>query len=131
MVLPSGFKFSSTINNKSYTFKTRETLIATNNGSNQYYFQLGENQNIAIYEGIEQRKLFVAGPAGENESYIIPTQNLDLQTVQVRVYADPSTTFYDVYTEISDVVSIGQDSRIFVVKETPNGQYELTFGNGA
>ena len=94
-------------------------------------FKLGENQNIAIYEGIEQRKLFVAGPAGENESYIIPTQNLDLQTVQVRVYADPSTTFYDVYTEISDVVSIGQDSRIFVVKETPNGQYELTFGNGA
>ena len=80
---------------------------------------------------LNNANFLLLGPAGENESYIIPTQNLDLQTVQVRVYADPSTTFYDVYTEISDVVSIGQDSRIFVVKETPNGQYELTFGNGA
>lgn len=131
MTLPAGFKFTSTINNKSYTFKTRNTLIATNNGSNQYYFQLGENQNVTLYEGIEQRKLFIAGPANENETYVIPTTNLDLDTVQVRVYADTSTSVYTTYTAIKDVININKDSTIFVVKETPNGQYELTFGNGA
>lgn len=131
MTLPAGFKFTSTINNKSYTFKTRDTLIATNNGSNQYYFQLGENQNVTLYEGVEQRKIFIAGPANENETYVLPTTNLDLDTVQVRVYADTSTTVYTTYTAIKNVVNINKDSTIFVVKETPNGQYELTFGNGA
>jgi len=131
MTLPAGFRFSSTINNKTYTFKTRQTLIATNNGSNQYYFQLGENQNFAIYEGKQTRKVFIAGPAGENVSYVIPTESLDLNTVKVNVYADTSTTFYDVYTNLNDTVNIDKNSRIFVVKEAPNGQFELSFGNGA
>jgi hypothetical protein len=131
MTLPAGFRFTSTVNGKSYTFKTRKTLIATNNGSNQYFFRLGENQNVVIHEGQEQRKVFIAGPVGENETYVIPTDNMDLSTVQVRVYADQSTAFYDVYTNINDLASIDKNSKIFTVKETPNGQYELTFGNGA
>lgn len=131
MTLQEGFRFSTVVNNVSYIFKTRQTLIATNNGSNQYYFRLGENQNVAIYEGRPEKKLFIAGPVNENESYIIPTENIDLDTVQVRVYDDPSTIFYDVYTNINDATSIEKDSKIFVIKETPNGQYELTFGNGA
>jgi len=131
MTLPAGFRFATIVNGKNYTFKTRRTLIATNDGSNRYFFRLGENQNIVIHEGVQQRKLFIAGPVGENETYVIPTDNLDLNTVQVRVYADQSTAFYDVYTNINDAVNITKDSRIFVVKETPNGQYEVTFGNGA
>lgn len=131
MTLPEGFRFSTTIGNQTYTFKTRETLIATNNGANQYFFRLVENKNIAVYEGIEKRKTFIAGPVGENQTYVIPTDNLDLNTVKVRVYADTSTTFFDVYTNLNDAVNIDKDSRIFVCKETPNGQYEVTFGNGA
>ena len=131
MTLPAGFKFTTTVNNKAYTFKTRQTLTAFNNGANQYYFQLGENQNIAIYEGVERRKIFIAGPVGENESYIIPTETLDLDTVKVRVYADTSTEAYDTYTNLNDATTLDKNSRIFVCKEAPNGQYELTFGNGA
>lgn len=131
MTLPAGFRFTTTVNGKSYTFKTRKTLVATNNGSNQYFFRLGENQNVVIHEGQQQRKIFIAGPVGENETYVIPTDNMDLSTVQVRVYADQSTAFYDVYTNINDLASIDKNSKIFTIKETPNGQYELTFGNGA
>jgi len=131
MTLPKGFKFSTSINNKSYIFKTRKELIAVNNGSNDYYFALNLNRNFSIHEGVEKRKTFIAGPSGENQSYIIPTDNMDLKTVQVRVYDDPSTSFYDAYTNINDAISIDKNSRIFVIKETPNGDYELSFGNGA
>ena len=131
MTLPAGFKLTTSVNNKSYTFKTRQTLTATNNGANQYFFQLGENRNVAIHEGTQKRNIFIAGPAKENESYVLPTQNLDLNTVQVRVYTDVSTTFYDVYNNLNDTVNIDKNSKIFVIKETPNGDYELTFGNGA
>lgn len=131
MTLPAGFRFSTTVNNKSYTFKTRDNLVATNDGSNAYYFQLGTNQNVAIYEGTPQRKTFIAGPSLENESYVIPTENLDLDTVQVRVYDDVSTSLYVAYTNINDAQKIDKNSTIFVIKETPNGFYELTFGNGS
>lgn len=131
MTLPAGFKFSTTVNNKAYTFKTRQTLTAVNNGANQYYFSLGENQNISIHEGVQKRNTFIAGPVGENQSYVIPTESLDLDTVAVRVYPDTSTEVFDVYTNLNDATSLDKNSRIFVCKEAPNGQYELTFGNGA
>lgn len=131
MTLPSGFRFSSTVNGKSYTFKTRTALTAFNNGANQYYFQLGANQNVAIYEGTPQTKTFIAGPVAENATYVIPTDNIDLDTVQVRVYADASTASYSSYVNLNDATSINNSSKIFVIKETPNGQYELTFGNGS
>lgn len=131
MTLPKGYKFTTSINNKSYTFKTRQDLVAVNNGSNDYYFALNTNRNFSIHEGVEKRKIFLAGPAGENQSYVIPTDNLDLNTVEVRVYADTSTAFYDAYTNITKAVNIDKTSRIFVIKETPSGEYELTFGNGA
>lgn len=131
MTLPAGFRFSSTVNNKSYTFRTRDNLVATNDGSNAYYFSLGANQNVAIYEGTPQKKTFIAGPSGENESYVVSTENLDLDTVQVRVYQDTSTSLYESYININDAQKIDKNSQIFVMKETPNGFYELTFGNGS
>ena len=130
MTLPAGFSFSSVVDGKNYTFKTRQTLIATNNGSNQYYFQLGENRNVSIHEGTAKRKIFIAGASEENQSYIIPTDNLDLNTVQVRVYADQTTSSYSVYNDINKTTSIDKNSKIFVIKETPKGEYEVTFGNG-
>lgn len=130
MTMPAGFKFSTTVNNKSYIFQTRDTLIAYNDGSNNYNFFVNDNLNIPIYEGIQKIKTFIAGVASENDTYVIPVKNLDLDTILVRVYDTVSTTDYDIYTNINSASSISSTSKIYVIKETPNGFYELTFGNG-
>lgn len=130
LTLPAGFTFSTTVDNKTFTFQTRDTLIATNNGSNQYFFSLNSNINVPIYEGTSKRKTFIAGVLGENDSYVIPVTNLDLETVSVTVYDTPSASVGKVYTNINNATTINENSRIFVCKETPNGFYELTFGNG-
>jgi hypothetical protein len=130
MTMPAGFKFSTTVNNKSYIFQTRDTLIAYNDGSNNYNFFVNDNLNIPIYEGIQKIKTFIAGVASENDTYVIPVKNLDLDTILVRVYDTVSTTDYDIYTNINSASSINSTSKIYVIKETPNGFYELTFGNG-
>lgn len=130
LTLPVGFTFSTTVDNKTFTFQTRDTLIATNNGSNQYFFSLNSNINVPIYEGTSKRKTFIAGVLGENDSYVIPVTNLDLETVSVTVYDTPSASVGKVYTNINNATTINENSRIFVCKETPNGFYELTFGNG-
>lgn len=130
MTMPAGFKFSTTVNNKSYVFQTRDTLIAYNDGSNNYNFYVNDNLNIPIYEGIQKIKTFIAGVASENDTYVIPVKNLDLDTIVVRVYDTVATTDYDIYTNINNASSINSTSKIYVIKETPNGFYELTFGNG-
>ena len=130
MTLPAGTTFTTTTENKSYTFSTRDTLTATNDGSGIYRFVLNGNQNIPIYEGISKTKTFIAGPANENDTYVIPVTNLDLDTVVVKVYDSVSSDNYSLYININDATTIDETSRIFVIKEAPNGFYELTFGNG-
>lgn len=130
MTMPAGTKFTTIINNKSYTFQTRDTLTAVNDGANVYNFTLNGNRNIPIYEGISKTKTFIAGPASEDDTYVIPVTNLDLDTVVVKVYSSVTSNDYNLYTNIINATSINEDSRIYVMKESPNGYYELTFGNG-
>ena len=130
MTIPSGTKFTTTINSKSYTFQTRDALIALADGTGVYQFTLNGNRNIPIYEGETKRKRFIAGPSSENDTYVIPVKNLDLDTVIVRVYDSVASNTYDQYININDTTTIDETSRIYVIKESPNGYYELTFGNG-
>lgn len=130
ITIPAGFKFTTTVNNKTYTFQTRDTLTATNNGSNLYYFTANSNINVPIYEGINKTKNFIAGETASFDSYVIPVTNIDIATIKVTVYEDPSQNVGTVYTNISDATTIDVNSAIFVAKETPNGFYEISFGNG-
>jgi len=130
ITMPAGTRFSTTVNSKSYTFQTRDTVTAFSDGTGLYKFTLDGNRNIPIYEGVTRRKTFIAGPASENDTYVIPVNNLDLDTVTVKVYNSVSSNDFTLYTNIINSTTINSNSVIYVVKESPNGYYELTFGNG-
>lgn len=130
ITMPVGTRFTTTINNKNYTFQTRDAITATSDGTGLYKFTLNGNRNIPIYEGLSKRKTFIAGPSSENDTYVIPVNNLDLDTVVVKVYNSVSSNDYTLYTNIINTTTIDSNSKIYVVKEAPNGYYELTFGNG-
>tara|TARA_R110000822_G_scaffold309238_1_gene438388 strand:+ start:782 stop:2569 length:1788 start_codon:yes stop_codon:yes gene_type:complete len=130
VTMPAGFKFTTTVDNLTYTFQTRDTLTATNNGSNLYYFTANSNINVPIYEGTPKSKNFIAGETASTDSFVIPVTNIDIATIKVTVFEDPSHLVGTVYTNISDATTIDVNSAIFVAKETPNGFYEVSFGNG-
>lgn len=131
VTMPKGFTFTTSVDNKTYTFKTREVLTATDDGNGLYYFSVNANTNVSVFEGTAKTKTFIAGPASENDSYVIPETRLDLNTVEVRVYDNTSTSAYDVYTNINVTTSVTASSQLYVIKETPNGFYEVTFSNGS
>lgn len=131
VTLPKGTTFNATVDSKTYTFKTRDVLIARDDGNGLYYFALNNDTNVPVYEGSARTKTFIAGPASENDSYVIPETKIDLDTVEVRVYNSVTSTAYDAYTNLNTTTNISATSRIFVVKETPNGFYEVTFSNGS
>lgn len=123
LALPSGTKFTTTVEDITYTFETTEEYTAFKKGSDPYSYTW---ENVIVREGTEKQKTFIAGPYSETDTYIIPNQDMDISTVTVGVGAT-NKAFYNVST----VSEINESSRIYVIKETPNGYYELAFGNGA
>ena len=131
LAIPTGTTFSSTIDNETYKFQTTEPIQATNNGSDIYFFKtLNGSTTISLKEGTSKTKTFIVGPASENDIFVIPNKNLDLSTVIVKVFENTSTTTFTTYTSILEATSITEQSQLYVLKESPNGFFELTFGNG-
>lgn len=129
--LAPGIKFESSIDNITYVFQTRETVTATDDGSGIYRFKTQDgSQNILIYEGTQRTKSFISDDVTQDSLYIIPDQNIDIDTAVVRVYESPSSSTFSTYTNIKEATVINEDTSIYVLKESPNGYYELSFGDG-
>lgn len=132
--IPAGFKFTTTVDNSSFTFQTQEPINAIwNAGVYEFYASSANGDtttDITIYEGVPKTKTFIVGPAAENDVYVLPTKTLDLSTVVVKVFKSATDTDSTVYTNINETTVLTKDSTIYVMKESPNGFFELTFGNG-
>ena len=129
--LPALTSFTSSVNNVTYTFRTLEALSATDDGTGKYVFlnSLGSN-SILVYEGVLKTKTFYVGEQTERQLYIIPDKTIDTATATVKVFANPSTESFASYTPLSGAVRVSATSQFYQITETPNGFYELNFGDG-
>lgn len=131
LTIPAGLRFEATVDDVNYVFQTQETIIASDDGSGFYRFAtLDGNADISVFEGTPKTRTFIAGDNDENAIYIIPDENMDIDTAVVRVFESPTATRFTTYTNILSATTINEQSTLFILKETPNGFYELSFGNG-
>ena len=131
IALPAFTKFSTSVNNIGYMFQTIEAFYATDDGTGFYEFKTtsGSNQ-IPIYEGTLKTKTFLVGEYADNPVYIIPDNNIDAETAVVKVYQTSTSTAAAVYNNILNATSISAQSTVYILKEAPNGFFELSFGDG-
>ena len=131
ITLATGYKFTTKVDVNVYTFQTNETLIASDDGAGYYQFKtLDGNDKISVFEGTGKTKTFIAGDNDENAVYIIPDKNMDISTAIVKVYENASTSKFVTYTNITKATTISEQSTLYILKEMPNGYFELSFGNG-
>lgn len=132
IALPTGFKFTGSVEGVSYTFQTRQSYTATNNGFNQYTFVDDTGSaDLIIYEGDEITRTFLVPSASDKRIYVIADDSVDHDTLDVRVFENVSTTTYVSYENIQHAIRITEDSKYYIFKEAPNGYYELQFGEDA
>ena len=130
--IPSGYKFTSSVNDATYTFQTQSLIEATNDGNNFFQFKtLLGSTNIPVYEGIAKTKTFFAGEDTEDTLYIIPDVNLDRSTSVIKVYESATSTDFTSYINLETATNITTTTPAYILKEAPNGYYELSFGNGS
>ena len=129
--LPRGATFTTSIDNVSYTFRTREKYTATPNSAGVYNFVTDEGiTEIPVYEGIEKVKTFFVGDTSDNQIYVIPDITIDTTTIRVRVFDTAVSSTFDTYTNINTAKRITPTSTHYQIKEVPNGYYEIIFGDG-
>ena len=120
-----------------YTFTNRDSLIANAQGTGIYTFAPFDapDEPIKVYEGIERDQNFIVGTE-EDTVYVVPDPNIDIETAIIKVFTDQGSSVVDggsafnIYTNLLDATTIDEASRLYVLREAPNGYYELTFGNG-
>tara|TARA_S200002703_G_scaffold29818_1_gene25730 strand:- start:405 stop:2231 length:1827 start_codon:yes stop_codon:yes gene_type:complete len=129
--LEPGRIFTTTIDEVSYTFQNLERLTATDNGAGLYQFKNPDGEtDIVLTEGTSKIKQFIVGPAEENTVYVIPDELMDTSTVDVKVYRNQNSSTYNEYTDALAATRINTSSKVYFLKEAPNGYYELAFGDG-
>ena len=131
ITIPSGFTFNSTVDGVAYTFQTQEDISATDDGNGSYAFQTADGSaNINIFEGTQTTKTFLITGSTENFAYIIPDENMDIDTAVVTNFETAASSAGTTFTDLRNATSITESSRIYILKETPKGDFEITFGNG-
>mgnify|MGYP006233065647 FL=1 len=131
ITIPSGYAFNTTVDGIAYTFQTQEDISATDDGNGSYTFKTVDNSaDIIIYEGTQKTKTFLITGATENFAYVIPDESMDIDTAVVRSFETPSSTSGTSYTDLRKATNISATSTLYILKETPKGDFELTFGNG-
>ena len=129
--LPRNTKFTTSLNDVSYTFRTREKYIASPNSAGVYTFKTSEgSSDIPVYEGIEKTKTFFVGETSDSQIYVIPDLTIDTTTIRVQVFDTSVSPNFNTYTNINTATRITPTSTHYQIKEVPNGYYELIFGDG-
>ena len=135
-LLPGELVLRGSIDDVDFTFTNRETLIGTTSeGSGIYKFLPfdDESQVITVFEG-EKREQEYLVDATDNAVYVIPDQNIDTSTAIIKVFEDQSTAVtgtgsYRVFSNVFEATTIEATSRLYILRESPNRFYEMTFGN--
>jgi hypothetical protein len=131
IVLPKYSKFTSSIDDVVYSFQTLEEYVALNDGTGTFQFvdELG-GSSLPVYEGVLKTKTFLVGESEDEQVYVIPDDTIDTNTLTVSVYDTPTSSTFTPYTDINNNVRIDKNSTVYIIREVPNGYYELTFSDG-
>lgn len=134
-LLPGELVLRGSIDDVDYTFSNRETIVADANGTGVYTFAPFERpeNSIKVFEG-EERSVEFTVDGSSNAVYVIPDNEIDISSVKIKVFEDQSTAStglgsYKPYTSVFEASTIEETSRLYILRESPNQFYELTFGD--
>ena len=122
--LNAGTEFTTNIDDIGYRFFTVSTHAVDISQDNTFSFE-----NVQIVEGETNKRTFFANTE-DNVSYVIQDKNIDTSTLSVRVKDNATSPDFVSYHDIQTVTTINDDSTVYMVNETPNGYYDITFSDG-
>ena len=124
VAIKSGKVLTGSVNNRNYTFCTRNDLQSIVQGKNSITFV-----DIDLYEGTEYSILYTVDSTNEHQRFFIPNNFVDSETIKAFVISDPTNTLEKEYTKKETIVNIKNSDEIFFVEEVQDQKYEVVFGD--
>lgn len=121
--LERGTSFFASIDETNYEFFTTENYSAVNVGDTFTF------TGVTLVEGKNKLKTFLAD-SNIDVPYVIPDGTIDTSTLLVNVFPNGTTNQSNLYLDIKQVATITDDSRVYMIRESHNGDYEIIFGDG-
>ena len=119
-----GTRFSTVVDQVRYYFVALESHVEPIN-EGKYTFT-----NIPVRQGTLKRMIYRVDTSLGNQKFEIPDANIDTSTMRVRLKANTESDSYSIYTQFTSLVNINENSQIYYLQETPQGLYEIYFGDG-
>lgn len=130
ITLPVGTEFTASVEEVQYTFTNSEYCTALKDGDNYVFKTSSGSTDIFLKEGRVKNKTFIVGDVSDHSVYVIPDEAVDTSTMVVDVYENYLSLVPLTYSDINTVSTVTDESRVFIIRETSNGYYEVFFSDG-
>lgn len=123
ILIPKGTQFISRVGDVAYTFVTDEDTVTTVTNS-RYFIAPG----VKIYEGDYSSDTHIIDYSNPL-IYKISSNRVDVSSIVVRVIEDNGSNILT-YTRATSLFGLDENSKVFFVQPSLNGNYEIVFGDG-
>jgi hypothetical protein len=124
VTMSRGTKFSATVDETNYSFvNNADVSISPVDGVYKF-------SNLTIYEGTYLNYKYTANTSDTEQRFIIPNDNVDTNTLTVKVQTSASDSTTNTYTLASGITNIDSTSKVYFLQEVENGRFEVYFGDG-
>lgn len=112
--------------NREFIVPQNTYVYNRSNAVNVYEYTTDE---FIIYEGSFETQRFLVDKTLHDQRFVIRDPNIDINTLEVKVYSNDTETDYDVFTLAKNHTSINSNSKVFFLSLNEENYYEIFFGN--
>ena len=123
VTIKPGLVCTGDVNDLTYTFSITEPVSTTVvNGVATF-------SNVNVYQGIYLEKEFIYD-GSLDQRFILDNPNIDTSKIAVYIAEVGDSNDGTQYNLVNDIVSIDENSKIYLISEIQDEKYELKFGDG-
>ena len=124
IVMPSGTTFDTS---PGYTFSTNTDISFYPSTTDATVYIASE---IVIYDGNYSKFSYTVDSSNLGQHFLIPAVDVDITTLRVFVQPSSTSSQIDEYFINDNITTLNNQSLVYFVNETPEGYFEITFGDG-
>lgn len=124
LTMPRGTEFTTTFENKSYTFITESTVSTVVNADGDYIFE-----DVRLLQGKLVTTQYIYDTT-TSEKFILPYDKAVTSTLAVSIRENRTSTEITPFTLAANIATINEESEVYFLQEGREGYYEVYFGDG-
>ena len=123
LLLKKGTGFVANYDNTLYQY------VVLNDAKGQVSNGVATFTDVPVYEGTLIVNTFTINTSLKNQRYVLDNQNIDTNSIQVRVFSG-SSSFSEPYLVADNILDVDGNSKIFFLDEIEDERYEIILGDG-